>query len=104
MKVIRDNVFQSMNVVIDDSSFQNCTFKNCTLLYRGGTFKLEGNHFIGETNMLMDGPAANTMDLLRGLHAAGGGLKTIAAAYISGIKGDPLSPQAFFERRDPLPT
>jgi hypothetical protein len=89
--------FTSSNIVIDDAEFENCTFTDCTLLYRGGAFSLRGNKFLGEMRFLMDGPAANTLDLLRLLYASGEYGAATVESYFAGIRGDPSSAQARFE-------
>ena len=100
-KVIhKHRTFKNENVVLDDVEFENCTFTNCTFLYSGtGEHRLVNGVFLGTSRLFMNGPAANTMDLLRNLHAAGGQLRGIVDSCIDAIKGEADSAQAQFEVR-----
>lgn len=96
-KTFEQKTFNNSNIVLDDVSYIECTFNDCQFLYRGGLFFLQNNTFTGVVNILMDGAAANTMQLLQLLHAGGGGLTQVAESFIAGIRGDPLSAQTEFD-------
>jgi hypothetical protein len=63
-----ENYYDGVRVVLDNSLFEKCTFKDCTLVYTGsGPVGLLNNKFINP-RWQFEGQAANTIAFLKGLH------------------------------------
>ena len=67
-------------VSLDGGSFQDCRFKNATLVYSGaGGAELSGCAFDG-VKFEFVGPAANTLALLKAMAAPRSGLSSVVRA------------------------
>jgi hypothetical protein len=74
-------------VVLDGNAFIGCHFVDCTLVYGGGTPPtLVGGSFL-RCSWVFEGPAANTLAFMRGLHAAEGGLRKVILDTFGGLDG-----------------
>lgn len=63
-----NRTFESEDVVLDDNEYYNCTFRRCTIVYRGiGRLVLSGNHF-DAPEWRLEGPASNTLMFLTDLY------------------------------------
>ena len=58
-----NQTFTGLSVRLDGSSFRNCTFDNCTIVYGGTTFILENPAF-NNCKLLLDRGAAATVEML----------------------------------------
>ena len=62
--------FQGVNVSLDETHFEGCTFENCTLTYSGGRVGLVGCRFAG-CEWEFTGAAAATLSFMSALYAMG---------------------------------
>lgn len=68
----KSKTYESETVLLDGHSFENCTFKNCTLEFRGtDAVSLVGNN-IQNCQWSLSGPAALTISFLKGLYQGAG--------------------------------
>ena len=73
MALHRQEWFNNQDVETDDQEFNQCTFVNCKLIYRGGNPPdLSRCQFTGCRWLLMDA-AIRTIAFMRALKAGGGG-------------------------------
>jgi hypothetical protein len=59
MKIVQDKEETGTTVVMDDTSFVNCTFTDCILIYHGGDSAWPGTSFVN-CKFSLQGPAAKT--------------------------------------------
>jgi hypothetical protein len=72
-------------VRLDDESYTNCRFENCTLVYSGGGLAEFGNNVLINSHFKFDGAAQRTVDFLRA--AQYGGLAVFVDEVMQYIKG-----------------
>lgn len=71
-RIVRGAHFVDERVPADGREFHDCQFTNAPLVYRGGEpFMLFGTSAAG-IQLVFEGPAANTLNTLRGFYAFGG--------------------------------
>jgi hypothetical protein len=58
-----DQTFTGLTIHLDGSSFRDCTFDNCTIIYSGTSFVLERPAF-KNCKLLLEGAAAATVAML----------------------------------------
>jgi len=63
-----NNSYENMTVLLDGNSFENCTFKNCTLEFRGTDEVSLVSNTITNCQFSFSGAAANTIQFLKGLY------------------------------------
>lgn len=63
-KIHKNEIFEKKTLVLDYHSFENCTIKNCNLIYGGGPFHLDGNT-IGECNFDFRDSALRSIELYK---------------------------------------
>lgn len=81
---IENQTFENERLVLDGSSFTNCVFRNCQVVYYGtGPIKLHGNKFV-DTQVLWGGPAAQTVAILAKMYH--GGMKLVVETVIDQIR------------------
>ena len=83
MKKIANQTYRHQNVVLDDTAYEGCILEGCTLLYSGGTFNLKDNGLV-QCRLVMNGSAANTMDLLQRLYRSPE-TRVVAQAFLDEI-------------------
>jgi hypothetical protein len=59
MQIIRDKEESGTMLILDDTNFVNCRFKNCTIMYHGGDFAFT-NSIFDNCEIVLQGPAART--------------------------------------------
>jgi hypothetical protein len=65
----RDKDFNGEEVTLDDNTFTGCTFRNCTVIYRGSSkLHVSGNRFLENVKWKLDGPAAATVQFLAAVY------------------------------------
>jgi hypothetical protein len=69
-EVIRDQQYRNVNRDLDGYHYENCTFENCTLTYRGGDWGLTGCR-IENTEFQFRDAASNTTNLLNAMQQLG---------------------------------
>ena len=69
-------------VRIDYGVFQNTEFRNCKLVYAGGRPPIMVQNRFVDCEWIFMGEAQNTVDLLKGLAASGGGLEQMVRRTI----------------------
>lgn len=73
---VEDYVFEDVTQKLDGLDCTNCTFKDVTLEYEGGTFNLTNATFSGRVRVVLKGAAANafsTASMLAAIGSGGGG-------------------------------
>lgn len=65
MGVLQGQTVTSQRVLLDGNEYVNCLFIDCELIYRGGACTFESN--TRRCSWLFEGPAMNTIGLLREL-------------------------------------
>jgi len=68
LTIERDTEFRGGTVVIDGHHFINCRFIDCELVYGGGPYTIDETPAPEKSDLVLSGPAALTMDLLKWLH------------------------------------
>jgi hypothetical protein len=80
--------FTDIQVFLDGSTFTNCTFVRCELVYSGFLpASLSGNRFDGGCRWSLTGPALNTLRFMSTLHQAGGGTQALIENVFDSIRG-----------------
>jgi hypothetical protein len=69
MKFI-NTTYTDETINLDDNDFEGCTFVRCTLVYKGGVFRLAGNS-LDSPRFAFDGAAANTLRFMAELYKGG---------------------------------
>jgi len=64
LQFVRNKNEQGTVVVVDDTSFINCTVTNCQILYSGGDYAWTGTNF-ANCKIALQGPAARTAAMLQ---------------------------------------
>jgi hypothetical protein len=64
MNTYRNNKFLSGKIQIDNGSYKDCLFSNCTIIYGGGPVELTGN-IIDGCRFEFTGAAAATLQFLQ---------------------------------------
>jgi hypothetical protein len=83
MTKIDGQLFKDSTEVLDGRQFTNCEFRNCTVVYRGGTLPaMNGCHF-QDCHWQFEDAAERTMVFMRVLyHGMGeGGKRMVEAAF-----------------------
>ena len=89
----RGRTFQNEDVTLDGNSFENCTFRNCRVIFRGSAAtNLVGNQFGEGVNWVFDGPAALTIAFLSALYR--GGAKELVEQTLENIRRGRVQPTA----------
>ncbi|MCW0309093.1 MULTISPECIES: hypothetical protein [Pantoea] len=62
------SIYEDTTVKLDNTAFEDCTFKNCLLIYAGTTgLSLTGCKIIN-CNWKLEGPASNTIMFLKSMY------------------------------------
>jgi hypothetical protein len=68
-----ETTFERQDVLLDGTGFSNCTFRRCRMIYTGEAVpRFEACDVEDRVELVLSGPAANTMKLLSLLYHAGG--------------------------------
>lgn len=67
----KDQNFFEKNVVLDGSSFVNCVFSRCTMVYSGGEIPAMSRCRFDDFAWQFGGDAANTIAFLSGMYRGG---------------------------------
>jgi hypothetical protein len=74
----RGNIYTQTDVVLDGNEFQNCTFQNCRLIFKGEQpTKLSGNSISGDSRFVLAGAAQLTMNFLQQMAKPESGLSEV---------------------------
>ena len=71
MLKISKTSFDNEIVVLDGKSFEECSFSNCEIVFRGGLTQLTGNKF-DHCKWSFGGVAGNTLTFMKALYHGGG--------------------------------
>jgi len=80
----KDRKFSGDQIALDGSSFFNCSFSNCTMVYSGGEIPTLSGCRFGDCGWQFGGEAANTIGFLSGLYQ--GGFDTLIEATFDEIR------------------
>ena len=70
--------FSGVDVDLDGNEYNNCTFLNCTLVFRGTKgSSLSNNNFTGSTRFRFDGAAGSTLNFLKAMAHPSSGLSDV---------------------------
>jgi len=88
MAEYRDKDFTGQTVQLDDNTFTGCTFRDCTLVFRGsGPLTLNANHFKENVKWAFAGYAARTIEFMTGIyHGAGEGGRQLIEKTFENIR------------------
>ncbi|MEP3437313.1 MAG: hypothetical protein ABJN75_11095 [Hoeflea sp.] len=67
----KDRSFFSKNVALDGSSFRDCVFSSCTMIYSGGEVPALSGCRFDDCGWQFTGDAANTIAFLSGMYRGG---------------------------------
>jgi hypothetical protein len=97
-----NNVYQGVNVPIDNQNFHNCRFTNCRLVYAGGELPILTHCTLINSNFFFDEAAARTLVFLRHVyHGMGDGGRNHIEEIFAFIRQDP---QLLDEATSPRPS
>jgi hypothetical protein len=83
-----DQTFDGQRIVLDFNSFENCTFRGCSIVFMGyGPVGLTGCTFEG-CAFPVDGPPARYMLFLRELYRLGESSQAAIEGYFEIIRGN----------------
>lgn len=85
--IAKNQTFNGVNIVLDGSSFYDCTFENCTIIFSATLpFTLQNPKFT-DCKWEMVGPADQTLKYLAALYQAGA--QELVEATFDNIRGKP---------------
>jgi hypothetical protein len=84
----RDTVLEECEVPLDGNRFVDCTFLECTLVYRGGELPLMVNCRLDRCQIIFAGAAARAVEFATELYHGGG--RTVVEATFDSIRRGPL--------------
>ncbi|HEX8200267.1 MAG TPA: hypothetical protein VF590_07255 [Isosphaeraceae bacterium] len=61
-------IFENRAVVLDGEEFEDCTFRNCTLIYKGGEAPKLVNNYLEGCAWQFQEAAERTVNFLKGLY------------------------------------
>jgi len=73
MQVVENQVVSGKTITIDEKSFVNCRYQDCTLLYGGGDYAWAQTTF-ENCRLTLTGPAQRTVSLLGSVGVLGNGI------------------------------
>jgi hypothetical protein len=62
----KGQIFKDETIILDGSSFENCKFLNCKLVYSGGDIPKIVNCGLDKPEWIFDGAAGRVITFLRG--------------------------------------
>lgn len=78
LAVHENKTFSNVDVELDGNDYQNCTFLNCTLIFRATKgCALNNNKFSGNTHLRFEGAAGSTLNFLKALAQPTSGLSEV---------------------------
>lgn len=80
--------FVGKTVNLADAEFVDCDFTNCIIVVDGQPVELDGNIFIGGNRWLFDGPARETLKLIRWI-CRSSKADAMGESLIADLFGDP---------------
>jgi hypothetical protein len=69
--MFRQRSFKDERIILDGARFLDCTFEGTTLVFFGGQLPEMQNCSFSDVRFSLEGPAGNTLDLLRKLRERG---------------------------------
>jgi hypothetical protein len=66
LPVVRGQAFSGTKVNLDNTRFENCTFKNCDITYNGGPAETSACYF-ENVRWIFEGHAGNVVTVMQGL-------------------------------------
>ena len=66
LPVVRDQTFDGAQVALDGNRFENCAFKNCDIIYRGGPAETSSCYF-EDVRWIFEGAAGTIVAVMQGL-------------------------------------
>ncbi len=86
MQTIENQTFTKKRIELDGTQFQNCTFVECLLVYKGTDGTAMNGCQLDNTGFAFEGNAAKTIELLAAMHK--GGFAELVEATIATIRGE----------------
>lgn len=84
--IYRDQTFDGERVVLHGNFFNDCTFKNCELVYDGAPSPTFHNNQFVDSVFIFTGPALRTLYFLGNIYHAGEGGEEVVEKTFSDIK------------------
>lgn len=69
--IAKNKKFTSTKIMLDGGTFENCTFKNCEIVYSGYLSVVLQDCTFDGCNFSFDGPAGATLQFMKGIYGAG---------------------------------
>ena len=66
LRVTRDQTFIGKTLTLDDTRFENCVFKNCTIIYLGGPAETSSCYF-ENVKWMFQGTAGTVVTVMQNL-------------------------------------
>jgi len=85
MAKFTSETFADQRVPIDGNEYENCTFKNVTLVYSGGPPPAIRNCQLDQFSLAFEGAAENTLAMLRALSSPQSGFRPIVEGTFNAI-------------------
>ncbi len=83
----KDQTYNNVEIEIDGNHYENCTFNNCRLIYRGGALPIMANCKQIGGGYDFDDAALRTIDLMNQLYNAGTQGREMIERTIKAIRG-----------------
>ena len=88
MEKVKGTTFDKQNVVVDGKEFEDCTFRQCTLIYKGGDLpQLLRCNIAGTCDWQFQEAAGRTLLFISKLYH--GGAKAYIEGFIQGLMSQP---------------
>lgn len=84
MATYKDASFENLQLVLEGEEFIRCKFDKCVLTYSGGPLPMLNGCSFNESNFVLDGPAAKTINFLIGMYH--GGMKDVVEGIFNTIR------------------
>lgn len=85
MTTYRGQTFADQRVALDGNEYENCTFRNVTLVYAGGALPAIRNCTLEQFNLAFEGGAENTLAFLRALSGPQSGFRGLVEGTFKAI-------------------
>lgn len=64
----KTETFENRSIVLDGNDYEDCTFRNCTLIYQGGASPKLLNNYLENCTWQFQDAAERTVNFLKGLY------------------------------------
>jgi hypothetical protein len=90
--IAENQTFTGKRIQLDGSSFTNCRFNECRLVFNGLVgFELVGSHF-QDCRYDFEGPARETIQFMRSIYHTGGDSAALIERIFEDIRRPPTRP------------